>query len=724
MSRQYDAGNGYPGYDNYGDEYGYSGSSGQSGSYGGYDGESMYDGYGRYESSDDGYGRQSGYGRGGYDYDDGYAYNDLYDDYDDYDHSYDRGRQSGSSRRQSSARSGRASSAGRRASSVNGSRAAGSRNSSGQRRGRASGQSSAGRNARGKRRQSAQGGTPIVAIVLMIILLFGVFAVKIFLDRYSYSHEEADLNAWFEMQGEGDVAVVWGNELSDIRAKKIDGAYYLQLSAVKEKLNDRFYYGRQNDEDTTGMIIYCLPTDKMITRIGSSEVSSSNETQTRDYIPARMFDNEIWLALDYVQEYTNFSWASYENPERIRIVSEWGTLTTAKVNRRTQIRTSGGIKSPVLEELDKGDTLTIIDQMETWSRVISENAIIGYVENKRMGSITEEESTPVTTYQEPEYTMHQLGTKVNMAFHNVYSTAAANDTLLNFMAPTKSVNVIAPTIFWVKSSAGDISSFASQYYVDTAHSLGLKVWAVVDNINSTELPDTSSFLGTLDSRDNLISQLLGECLNYGYDGINVDFELIASEYGQDYVEFIRELSIACRNNGLTMSVDDYPAYEYNSYYNLREQGVFADYVVIMGYDEHYGGSQQAGSVSSISYVTDAISMAVNLVDKSKVINAVPFYTRYWKTTGGVVTSEAYGMKDIPEIIANHNMMVSWNAAAGQNYAEATEGDTLLQIWVEDVQSLQLKLDVMSSAQIAGIAEWKLDFETPDVWDIIANYMNQ
>ena len=379
--------------------------------------------------------------------------------------------------------------------------------------------------------------------------------------------------------------------------------------------------------------------------------------------------------------------------------------------------------SDFVKELEKGDAVTVLEQMETWSRVQSEDGIIGYVENKRLKNIEEVTPTPVTDYTEPEYATRMLGTKVNMAFHNVYSTAAANDTLRNFMAPTKSVNVIAPTIFWVTSPDGDMLSMASDYYTQTAHAMGLKVWAVVDNINAPELTNKSSFLGTQDSRDHLIDQLITECTTYGYDGINVDFELIEASYGQDYVEFIRELSIACRLKGLTMSVDDYPAYEYNSYYNIREQGIFADYVVIMGYDEHYSGSQEAGSVASIGYVTDGIAMAVERIDPQKVVNAIPFYTRYWKTNAGVVTSEAYGMKDIPEIIANHNMTVTWDTECGQNYAEATEGDTFLQIWVEDVQSLQLKLDAMTAAGIGGVAEWKLDFETPDVWDIIANYMN-
>ena len=72
---------------------------------------------------------------------------------------------------------------------------------------------------------------------------------------------------------------------------------------------------------------------------------------------------------------------------------------------------------------------------------------------------------------------------------------------------------------------------------------------------------------------------------------------------------------------------------YTDHYNRGEQGVFADYVIIMGYDEHYNGSPEAGSVASIGFVEDGIRKTVEQVPAEKVINAVPFYTRIWKSEG-------------------------------------------------------------------------------------------
>ena len=63
-------------------------------------------------------------------------------------------------------------------------------------------------------------------------------------------------------------------------------------------------------------------------------------------------------------------------------------------------------------------------------------------------------------------------------------------------------------------------------------------------------------------------------------------------------------------------------YNFNDHYRIDEQGVFADYVVVMGYDEHYGGSQEAGSVASIDYVTYGIEEALNYVTADKLIDVV------------------------------------------------------------------------------------------------------
>ena len=69
-------------------------------------------------------------------------------------------------------------------------------------------------------------------------------------------------------------------------------------------------------------------------------------------------------------------------------------------------------------------------------------------------------------------------------------------------------------------------------------------------------------------------------------------------------------------------------------------------------------------------------------------------------------------------------VVDENEATFQTYAEATLGNVLYQVWMEDKDSMQVRLNVMKQAEIAGVASWKLGQETPDIWDLMELYMSE
>ena len=150
---------------------------------------------------------------------------------------------------------------------------------------------------------------------------------------------------------------------------------------------------------------------------------------------------------------------------------------------------------------------------------------------------------------------------------------------------TKNVNVIAPTWFATSDNNGSISSLASYDYVDKAHSMGLQVWGLCDDFS----PDMKigNVLGRTSRRERLEKNLIAEAIKYSLDGINIDFENVKSKNGTDFIQFIRELGIMCRNNGIILSIDNYPPANYSAYYAREEQAAVADYVITMAYDEYY-----------------------------------------------------------------------------------------------------------------------------------------
>ena len=560
---------------------------------------------------------------------------------------------------------------------------------------------------------------PAIFIIVLIIIIGAIYAGQIVYQHYSYSNERVDLNSYFKIADDQDTAIILQNSLIKERAKYIDGYYYMDFDSVQKYLNDRFYYGEADNS-----LFYATASKVFISEIGSKSWTDSDGGQgNEEYVISRLEGETLYLALDYVKKFTNFFYKGYDDYKHIQLTTEWEEQNVATVIKDTQLRIRGGVKSEILIDLPKDSKLIVLEEFENWCKVKSEDSYIGYVELKRMSEITTETPEPVSDYVPEEYTSISRDHKINLGFHAI-AAAAGNDTLYSMIENTKNLNVIAPTWYNIESEDGTIRSFASASYVKTAHDKGLEVWAVVDNFNGSKDFSSSQFLSKYENRKRAIDSLVAEAVELGIDGINVDFETIAAADGQSFVEFVREISIACRKAGLVLSIDNYVPFNFNNYYDLGEQGVVADYVIIMGYDEHYAGSAEAGSVASLTYVENGIINTLKDVDASKVINALPFYTRIWHTSGNTLSSEAVGMQTANEYVKNHNLDMTWDANCGQNYGEYTSSDgTLNQIWLEDAESIQAKLNSMKANNIAGVAAWRLGYETPDIWDVIAAYIN-
>lgn len=559
---------------------------------------------------------------------------------------------------------------------------------------------------------------PVLIAIVLIIIIGGVsFGAKI-VEKYSYSKERADLNDYYGMSGETDVAIVLQDEIIEERARLFDGVYYLDLNTVHKYFNDRFY-----EDKVEGLLLYTVSDDIIRTVIGTDEMTDKDGTRGLGYIPARYEGEMLYLAIDYVKLYTNFSYEGFAEPDRLQIYTQWDERQVAEIKKNTAVRILGGVKSEILEDVKAGDKVTVLEQMETWSKVKTGDSVIGYVENKRLTNIRTELPIPVTDYKEPEYTSLTRDYKINLGWH-VVAGEAGNDTLSAVTANTKGLNVISPTWFKLSDNEGNFTSFASASYVEQAHNMGMEVWGLVENIEYKDSLDMYAILSSTTIRTKLIEGLVNAALSCGMDGINVDFEQISADCGEHFIQFIRELSIPCRQNGLVLSIDNYVPMGGTNHYDREEQGIVADYVIIMGYDEHYAGSKEAGSVASIDFVEKGISQTVAEVPASKVINAIPFYTRIWETSDEGVSSQAVGMEMADEYVRAHNIPVEWNDETCQNYGEYTQDGVLYQVWLEDDSSIEVKLSIMDKYQLAGVASWRLGFEKPEIWDVIEAYLNR
>lgn len=549
-------------------------------------------------------------------------------------------------------------------------------------------------------------------LILLLLLLIAVIAAGIVLwIRYGPSREEADKNEYFGITDTSQVGLAIDNQIPDVKSMKEGSEVYLDFDSVHDYVNQRFYW-----DSNENRLLYTLPDRTLSIPAGATEFESEDGTQTRDYEIVKVENDTVYLALDFVKEYTDMSLDVYENPDRAVIVTN-KEENHARVSKDTEVRILGGVKSPILTEISKSDDVVVIEEAGSWMKVRTVDGYIGYVKSNTLEKA--EKQTRKSEYEEPEYTNIQKDYKINLAWHQVTSQAA-NENVASVIAGTTGLTTISPTWFTIQDTNGNITSLASSAYVDAAHQAGLEVWGLVDNF--TNQVDTLTVLSNTQSRANMISQLITEAQNSGLDGINVDFEQITEEMSDHYIQFIRELSVECRKNQIVLSVDNYVP-GFTSHYNREEQGIVADYVIIMGYDEHFAGSEEAGSVASIDFVREGITETLKEVPKEKVINGLPFFTRLWIESSSGLTSQAIGMQEAETAVANAGVTASWDEETQQNYAEWTADGNTYKIWLEDEQSLEAKLKVMQEYDLAGAAAWKLGFEKSGIWELISRYVN-
>ncbi len=574
-----------------------------------------------------------------------------------------------------------------------------------------------------------------IRMTVFAILVVSIVVGAVLYKKYSPSKEQANLNEYYGISQEGELAVVIDSWMVGAKGKLFDGKPYVEYSVVRDYLNKRFYVDKNEN-----ILLYTLADGSIEAHVGSTEYTYQKETQSREYVILKMEGDASYIALDFVKEYTDIEFQTYEEPARIVIESDWEEKTVATVKKDAKVRLKDDIKSAFLAEAEKKTQVTVLEKKDKWTLVRTENGFIGYIKNNALKD--EQQVIIDRAFVEDEYPNISKKYTINMGWHVVTNNSANND-VLKTIANTKGLTTISPTWFTINDVSGDITSLASSSYVNYAHQSNIEVWALIKdfdgNVDTAE--EMLELLSRTSSRTNLINELMAEVFKHDIDGINVDFEKISSECAEHYLQFLRELSVKCRQNGIVLSVDNYVPASHNAHYDLEEQAEIVDYVIIMGYDEHYDGSPISGPVASIDFVKNGVEAALESVPSEKLINAVPFYTRLWTETPKTeeelaaeegtdaveyptkVTSEVFRMKTIMNRVEESGAAIEVDPETNQNYAEWEEDGKTYRVWIEDATSLEMKLKLIKKYQLAGVSAWRLGWESEGTWDLILKYVN-
>ena len=560
---------------------------------------------------------------------------------------------------------------------------------------------------------------PILIVVLLIILVGAAGTAVYFIQKYTPTKETMSASEYYGVGENGtEIPLIFGTEILEQKGICIDEEVFVSEDVITDYLNKRFYW-----DSSENILIYTTPTEKYTIEPGTNVYKVNDKTKGKEeYSICEVQGENLYINIKYVQKFTDIEYTMFENPGRLVVQYQWEDIPVVEVKEdQAAVRYRDGIKSRILTNVAAGTKLRLLEEMEEWAQVVTEDGFIGFIAKKDLAGapsvITFERE-----FEKPEYTSQKRDFKINLAWHQVTSEAA-NETFDEVVKDMTGVNVISPTWFSISDKSGNLSNYAVESYVTKAHAKGLEVWGLVDNFNKNV--DTYQVLSDYDSRTALENNLVQQALRFKLEGINIDFESLSEETGPHFIQFLRELSILCRENQLVLSVDNpVPQNDYTYHYDRKSQGEVVDYVIIMGYDEHYYGSEKAGSVASLPWVEQSIVDTLKEVPAEKVINGIPFYTRLWKTSAGIVTSEAIGMDAAEEVISKYKVETYWDKDYSQNYGKFEKGNDLYQIWLEDAESIAAKMELIGKYKLAGVAEWKLGFEQADVWKVISDGLKE
>ena len=496
----------------------------------------------------------------------------------------------------------------------------------------------------------------------------------------------------------------------------IDGE---NIYLTKQDLSNFFDKYIYEDEENNQIIttyedkIATIGFDENQIEVNGSEVKTNAHAIEKDeniYIPITELKDVYGIEIEYI-----------ESSDTITVDSLSREQKKAIVNGNTAVKSSTNFIAKTIDRVKNGEYVIVISDDGKYAKIRTENGKIGYVKSKKIANT-------VVTRQTLEKDK-QIEGKVNLVWDYYSQIASAPD---RSGTSIEGINVVSPAFFHLNNE-GELEENVGQEgenYIDWAHNNGYKVWAMVQNAGSGMMDVTSEIMNHYESRKNLIEGIVNYCIEYGLDGINIDFENMKKEDIDLFSRFIIELEPRLKEIGAVLSVDVTApdgADTWSLCFDRTVLGDVADYLIFMGYDQYGGSSNIAGTTAGYDWLELNTNkfLQTYAVESDKLVLAIPLYARLWTldSDGNVEGQTALPMNEIDETIPS-DAERKWDEELKQNYVEYTENGETKKIWIEDIDSLKEKISLINKYKLGGVAAWELGMESDGVWQMINQELGQ
>ncbi|MGL4362081.1 MAG: glycosyl hydrolase family 18 protein [Cellulosilyticaceae bacterium] len=485
---------------------------------------------------------------------------------------------------------------------------------------------------------------------------------------------------------------------------------YIESTWANKFISDYLFY----DEDEE---IFSIATLEEVIRVNvnTNQVIVNNKPDSRT-IPLIKDGNRLYIGESYIEELFGFDIKKGNDGRLVCATDLKIQKQTAEVtSRKDYIRTKPDKKSPSIGTVLKGDKLLVYSENNGYLRVRDENGIVGYIKENKV-KITGETVVKEDKKYEIEPIKNPLNDKVKMVWDQMTVTTAGDWNSKKY-EPVKHINVISPTWFEFADEEGNLISRVNKDYLNAAHNRGIQVWALMSH-NFTKPQYTREILISTTKRQHVIDQLVEAVVQYDLDGINIDIENIQEDFSAEWVQFMRELYPQLRAVGATVSVDIYMPSAWSKHYRRDAIGEVVDYFIVMAYDQHWSGSEEAGPTAGINWIEEGLVENLKEVPNHKLVLGIPFFTRLWEESEDQLISKPLGIDSANKMVQKWKTEIFYDQEHANQYTETTKDGVTKKIWLEDMESMKKRIELIQTYNLAGFSSWKLGLENHEVWDIL------
>lgn len=300
---------------------------------------------------------------------------------------------------------------------------------------------------------------------------------------------------------------------------------------------------------------------------------------------------------------------------------------------------------------------------------------------------------------------------------------SGNHFNLQHLEDYHNLNVVSPVLGSIDGQF-HLQDLSNSGVINTIQTQGKRVWARIVMEPDT-ITNVHAFLTNQDKVQGLISQIHQTGVKNNWNGINLDIENVGSSDRGAFSQFIKNLSNELNKTSIIFSIDLPPdPGEKNNNQSPFDHNVIAkycNYIVFMGYDQHWSTDPVPGPVTSLSWLKQNIQEFIQTgIPPGKFILGLPAYTRIWveNQQGNIVNNPAEPIEYVESLMIQNHRNLSWDSVLGEYFTSYYINNLQYKIWLPTEKSYNLYLQLINQYHLDGTALWNLNLMEANYWNQI------